>query len=95
MKSLYFIPQLMMILGCMSFISKRNHLLTLLLSLEFIMLNLYWYMSLLLLIMNKELFMSLVFLTLIACEASIGLSLLVTLIRSHGNEYFNNLNMLW
>nr|ADK97577.1 NADH dehydrogenase subunit 4L [Peripatoides sp. DVL-2010] len=94
MKVLYFMPQMMVILGCLSFVSKRNHLLTLLLSLEFIMLNLFWYMSFMLMIMNKELFMSLIFLTLIACEASIGLSLLVTLIRSHGNEYFNNLNML-
>nr|YP_003734724.1 NADH dehydrogenase subunit 4L [Opisthopatus cinctipes]ADE05873.1 NADH dehydrogenase subunit 4L [Opisthopatus cinctipes] len=87
-------PMFMVILGCFSFVSKRNHLLTILLNLEFIMLNMFWMMNTWLLITNKELFMSLMFLTITACEASIGLALLVSLIRSHGNDYFKSLSII-
>lgn len=37
---------------------------------------------------------SLIFLTLTACEGALGLSLLVSLVRTHGGDSFNSLNAL-
>nr|YP_001083072.1 NADH dehydrogenase subunit 4L [Epiperipatus biolleyi]ABF93290.1 NADH dehydrogenase subunit 4L [Epiperipatus biolleyi] len=87
----FLIPIMFMIVGVVSFVMFRVHLLSMLLSLEFIMLNIFWVMISWLVYMGKELFLSLIFLTLTACEASLGLSLLVSLIRSHGNDMFGSL----
>nr|AND96547.1 NADH deshydrogenase subunit 4L [Caccobius nigritulus] len=81
--------------GLISFTMKRKHLLMMLLSLEFIILslffNLYMYMSLYM----YEYFFSMVFLTMSVCEGALGLSILVSLIRTHGNDCFNTFNVLW
>nr|YP_001974536.1 NADH dehydrogenase subunit 4L [Metaperipatus inae]ABQ95567.1 NADH dehydrogenase subunit 4L [Metaperipatus inae] len=87
-------PQLLVMIGCASFISKRSHILAILLSLEFIMLNMFWMMNIWLLIMEKEMFLSVVFLSITACEASIGLAILISMMRSHGNDYYNSLSII-
>nr|ADK97584.1 NADH dehydrogenase subunit 4L [Halicryptus spinulosus] len=80
--------------GLISFSSNRKHLLAALLSIEFIMLSLFWIVSLLMMKFVYVSFISLVFLTFIVCEASLGLSLLVCLIRSHGVDFFDMMNVL-
>nr|AND96096.1 NADH deshydrogenase subunit 4L [Onthophagus falculatus] len=81
--------------GLISFTMKRKHLLLMLLSLEFIILslffNLYFYLS----FFFFEYFFSMVFLTMSVCEGALGLSILVSLIRTHGNDYYNTFNVLW
>nr|QVT15623.1 NADH dehydrogenase subunit 4L [Simocephalus sibiricus] len=77
-----------------SFVSKRKHLLATLLSLEglmlFILCLIYFSSS-----SFHEMFnFNLVFITLTACEGALGLSLLVTIVRSHGGDQFNSLNFL-
>jgi NADH-ubiquinone oxidoreductase chain 4L len=40
------------------------------------------------------LFFSLYFLTFSVCEGVLGLSVLVSIIRTHGNDYFINFSLL-
>nr|ALO77518.1 NADH deshydrogenase subunit 4L [Mordellidae sp. GENSP01] len=85
---------LMVILGGVSFSMKRKHLLLMLLSMEFIVLMLFvmifYHLSL-----NLDYFFSMVFLTFTVCEGALGLSILVSLIRTHGNDYFQSFSVLW
>lgn len=85
----------MYIIGLIVFCSNRKHLLLILLSLEFIVLSLYFLIIIYLRVYNYEFFFRIVFLTLRVCESSLGLAILVSIIRTHGNDYFQNFNVLW
>nr|YP_009330775.1 NADH dehydrogenase subunit 4L [Bullanga florida]APD79376.1 NADH dehydrogenase subunit 4L [Bullanga florida] len=89
-----FIIILMYLCGCMSYVFKRKHLLSMLLSLEFIILSLFFLLIMSLMYFNFEFFFSMIFLTFSVCEGSLGLSILVSMVRTHGNDYFQSLNML-
>nr|YP_010703199.1 NADH dehydrogenase subunit 4L [Chlorogomphus shanicus]WCO11401.1 NADH dehydrogenase subunit 4L [Chlorogomphus shanicus] len=80
--------------GVCSFVSKRKHLLSTLLSLEFIVLGLFFYMFFVLIVSYYDLCFLMYFLTFGVCEGALGLSILVSMIRTHGNDYFNNFSML-
>nr|QNP10002.1 NADH dehydrogenase subunit 4L [Ochthebius lederi] len=86
---------IMYIIGILVFSFKRKHLLLILLSLEFIILSLYFNMFLYLSYFMNEFYFSMIFLSMSVCEGALGLSLLVSLIRSHGNDYFQSFNILW
>uniref|UniRef100_A0AAU6QFL2 NADH-ubiquinone oxidoreductase chain 4L n=1 Tax=Nepsalus decorillus TaxID=2950594 RepID=A0AAU6QFL2_9NEOP len=85
---------LMYICGCLSYVLKRKHLLSMLLSLEFIVLSLFFLLIMSLMHFNFEFFFSMIFLTFSVCEGSLGLSILVSMVRTHGNDYFQSLNIL-
>nr|YP_010621028.1 NADH dehydrogenase subunit 4L [Hebardina formosana]WAX39411.1 NADH dehydrogenase subunit 4L [Hebardina formosana] len=76
------------------FSSNHKHLLVTLLSLEFIVLLLFLMLYMYLNCFNYELFFSMVFLTFSVCEGALGLSILVSMIRSYGNDYFQSYVML-
>nr|YP_214884.1 NADH dehydrogenase subunit 4L [Nesomachilis australica]AAV50272.1 NADH dehydrogenase subunit 4L [Nesomachilis australica] len=80
--------------GCYTFVAKRKHLLTVLFSLEFMMLGLFSFLSVMLVFYSADVYLVLVFLTFVACEGSLGLSILVCLVRTHGNDYFMNFSVL-
>nr|AVN68052.1 NADH dehydrogenase subunit 4L [Beybienkoa kurandanensis] len=80
--------------GIWVFSSNRKHLLVTLLSLEYIVLMLYLLLYNYLNLFNYELFFSMVFLTFSVCEGALGLSILVSMIRSCGNDYFQTFSML-
>nr|YP_010946956.1 NADH dehydrogenase subunit 4L [Sigmella ectobioides]WGO57713.1 NADH dehydrogenase subunit 4L [Sigmella ectobioides] len=80
--------------GIWVFSSNRKHLLVTLLSLEFIVLVIYFVLCVYLNMFNYELFFALVFLTFSVCEGALGLSILVLMIRSCGNDYFQSFSML-
>nr|ANJ70453.1 NADH dehydrogenase subunit 4L [Hydrochus sp. BMNH1425167] len=82
-------------MGILSFSLKRKHLLLMLLSLEFIVISLYFNMFIYLSYYNYEYYFSMIFLTMSVCEGALGLSILVSLIRTHGNDYFQTFNVLW
>lgn len=82
------------ICGIISFCLKRKHLLLILLRLEFIILRIYLSIFLYLRNFQFELFFSIIFLTFRVCEGVLGLSILVSLIRTHGNDYFQSFNFL-
>nr|QWB85790.1 NADH dehydrogenase subunit 4L [Philus antennatus] len=81
--------------GLIVFSSKRKHLLLMLLSLEFTILSLYFNIYLYLSMVNYEYFFLMVFLTMSVCEAALGLSLLVSMIRTFGNDYVLSFSCLW
>nr|YP_009707851.1 NADH dehydrogenase subunit 4L [Harpalus sinicus]QEU52722.1 NADH dehydrogenase subunit 4L [Harpalus sinicus] len=84
----------MFFIGMVVFSSKRKHLLLMLLSLEFIILSFYMLMFIYLSMFDYEYYFSMMFLTFCVCESVLGLSILVSLIRTHGNDFFFSMNML-
>nr|YP_010267393.1 NADH dehydrogenase subunit 4L [Neoperla bimaculata]UIF93993.1 NADH dehydrogenase subunit 4L [Neoperla bimaculata] len=87
-------PLFMFMCGLWVFSSKRKHLLLTLLSLEFIVLSLFVFLFIFLNMMQYELFFSMVFLTFSVCEGALGLAILVSMIRTHGNDYFQTFSVL-
>nr|YP_010024718.1 NADH dehydrogenase subunit 4L [Aromia bungii]QOQ35006.1 NADH dehydrogenase subunit 4L [Aromia bungii]QZI85908.1 NADH dehydrogenase subunit 4L [Aromia bungii]UZA66537.1 NADH dehydrogenase subunit 4L [Aromia bungii] len=86
---------LMFFSGLLVFASKRKHLLLMLLSLEFIVLSLYLNLFVYMSLMNYEYFFSMIFLTMSVCEGALGLSILVSMIRTCGNDYMLTFSSLW
>nr|AAX31508.1 NADH dehydrogenase subunit 4L [Capparimyia melanaspis] len=82
------------LMGVFVFVSNRKHLLSMLLSLEYIVLNLFLLLFMYLSLMNYLMFFSMMFLTFSVCEGALGLSILVSMIRTHGNDYFQSFNVL-
>nr|QFQ01353.1 NADH dehydrogenase subunit 4L [Oplophorus typus]QUL61619.1 NADH dehydrogenase subunit 4L [Oplophorus typus] len=90
----YFLPVLSLLCGLWAFISVRKHLLNTLLSLEYIMLSIFWFMTVMIVNLGGDSFFVLFFLTLAACEGALGLALLVSVVRTHGNDNFSSFNVL-
>nr|AXS65647.1 NADH dehydrogenase subunit 4L [Cleroidea sp. 3 KM-2017] len=86
---------IMFIFGSLSFTLKRKHLLLMLLSLEFIMLSLFFGLFIYLSSLSHELYFSMIFISFGVCEGALGLALLVFMIRTHGNDYMQTFNILW
>nr|UEP15847.1 NADH dehydrogenase subunit 4L [Glanycus foochowensis] len=78
----------------MIFVSKYKHLLIVLLSLEFMVLSIFFFLIMLLYNNMNDLYMLMVFLVFSVCEGALGLSILVSMIRTHGNDYFQSFNFL-
>nr|UFR82951.1 NADH dehydrogenase subunit 4L [Megasoma elephas elephas]UFR82964.1 NADH dehydrogenase subunit 4L [Megasoma mars] len=81
--------------GLVSFCIKRKHLLLMLLSLEFVVLSLYFNLYMLLMLFDCEFYFSMVFISMSVCEGALGLSILVSMVRTHSNDYFQSFNILW
>lgn len=82
------------IVGGLVFVSSRSHLLSMLLRLEFIVLVLFFFLLGALNFIDYEIYFSIVFLTFSVCEGALGLSVLVSIIRAHGNDYFQSFSIL-
>lgn len=80
--------------GVFSFIFSYKHLLNILLRLEFIVLCLFIHLFIYLNIFNFEQYFRIYFLVFRVCEGVLGLSILVSIIRSHGNDYFLSYSFL-
>jgi NADH-ubiquinone oxidoreductase chain 4L len=87
-------PIILFILGLFCFVSNRKHLLSILLSLEYIVLILFFILFIYLNILNYENYFSIIFLTFRVCEGALGLSILVSIIRTHGNDYFQSFRII-
>lgn len=88
------LPRILFIIGVFTFVSNRKHLLSILLSLEYIVLRLFLLLFIYLNVLNFENFFRMIFLIFRVCEGALGLSVLVSLIRTHGNDYFQRFNIL-
>lgn len=88
------LPRILFIIGVYTFVSNRKHLLSILLSLEYIVLRLFLLLFIYLNLFNFENFFRIIFLTFSVCEGALGLSVLVSIIRTHGNDYFQRFNIL-
>nr|QNE85684.1 NADH dehydrogenase subunit 4L [Phaonia tuguriorum] len=85
---------MLFIMGVVIFVLNRKHLLSMLLSLEYIVLSLFFLLFIYLNMLSCENFFMLMFLVFSVCEGVLGLSVLVSMIRTHGNDYFQSLNIL-
>nr|YP_010173060.1 NADH dehydrogenase subunit 4L [Bironella derooki]QSH90938.1 NADH dehydrogenase subunit 4L [Bironella derooki] len=91
---MFILSMIMFLFGCLVFVSNRKHLLSTLLSLEYMVLSLFIFLFFYLSFMNYELYFSMFFLTFCVCEGVLGLSILVSMIRTHGNDYFQSFSIL-
>nr|YP_010515100.1 NADH dehydrogenase subunit 4L [Phyllomedusa bahiana]UXL87086.1 NADH dehydrogenase subunit 4L [Phyllomedusa bahiana] len=83
-------------LGLLGLSFHRTHLLSALLCLESMMLAIFIGLSLwaLKLSMTSPMIFPLVMLTMSACEAGLGLALMIATARTHGSDNLNTLNLL-
>nr|YP_008758519.1 NADH dehydrogenase subunit 4L [Sagmariasus verreauxi]BAO02875.1 NADH dehydrogenase subunit 4L [Sagmariasus verreauxi] len=89
-----FVPLTMVFCGLWVFTMNCKHLLNTLLSLEFIMLGVFFVLNICLSFCGKEVYFVLFFLAMVACEGALGLALLVSIVRTHGNDYYNSISVL-
>nr|BBD12700.1 NADH dehydrogenase subunit 4L [Dryococelus australis] len=90
----FMLPLIMFVCGLLVFSFNYDHFLITLLSLEYIVLSLFWFIFMYMLISMFDMFFMMLILTMWVCEAVLGLSLLVSLIRGYGNDYFLSFNLL-
>nr|ATI10816.1 NADH dehydrogenase subunit 4L [Megalophasma granulatum] len=94
MLTYYILPMIMFICGLFVFSFNFDHFLITLLSLEYMVLSLFWLMFIYLLSYDYDFIIIMILLTFWVCEAALGLSLLVSLIRGYGNDYFFSFNLI-
>nr|AXS65396.1 NADH dehydrogenase subunit 4L [Cucujoidea sp. 15 KM-2017] len=92
---LMYLSMMMFMSGLLVYSMKYKHLLLMLLSLEFVVLSLYLYMNMIMSLGLMDFFFLMVFLTFSVCEGALGLSMMISMIRMHGNDYIMNLTFLW
>nr|QQQ88577.1 NADH dehydrogenase subunit 4L [Hyalella solida]QQQ88655.1 NADH dehydrogenase subunit 4L [Hyalella tiwanaku] len=93
----YYLIILTLFMLCMSlyaFMFNHSHLLNSLLSLEMMSVTIYFLISVVFTSLGLELFYLLFFLVMIVCEGVLGLSLLISLVHSHGEDYFKLFNFI-
>nr|YP_009537866.1 NADH dehydrogenase subunit 4L [Tacola eulimene]AYN60583.1 NADH dehydrogenase subunit 4L [Tacola eulimene] len=94
MMNMTLIILIMFMVGNMIFVSQYKHLLIVLLSLEYMVLSIFFLLMLYLMMIEYHFFMLMVFLVFSVCEGALGLSILVSMIRTHGNDYFQSFNLI-
>nr|APD14858.1 NADH dehydrogenase subunit 4L [Anisolabididae sp. NS-2016] len=88
------IMMIMIITGLFSIAAKRNHILAVLLSLEMMILAMFTLLVYLMNYLSMDFMFIMTFLTLAVCEGSLGLSILVSIVRKYGDDNFQNLNLI-
>nr|UPP55906.1 NADH dehydrogenase subunit 4L [Brisinga sp. SS-2022] len=96
MTSLIIISITIFYLGILGILINRLHFLSILLCLELLLISLFLTIIIISFQSNNIflLYNNLILLTLSACEASAGLSLMVALSRTHNSDLVNNINIL-
>nr|YP_010463314.1 NADH dehydrogenase subunit 4L [Pirkimerus japonicus]UUJ37838.1 NADH dehydrogenase subunit 4L [Pirkimerus japonicus] len=86
---------IMFLSGLIVFCSLHKHILIVLFSLEYLVITIFLLFFIFLLLFGFELYYMLIFLVFSVCEGALGLSILVNMIRSHGNDSLIILSMTW
>nr|YP_003875517.1 NADH dehydrogenase subunit 4L [Ellipes minuta]ADD97005.1 NADH dehydrogenase subunit 4L [Ellipes minuta] len=94
MNMLMLMSSMMFLIGVYIFSSKRKHLLLMLLSLEFIVLSLFLMFMSMMEMIQAEIYYVIMFFVFSVCEGSLGLSVLVSMVRSYGNDYYSSLSLV-
>lgn len=81
--------------GLLMFSSRHKHLLITLLRLEYVILNIFFLLIFNIIWDRREAYLALIFLVFAVSEGRLGLSLLVSIVRSHGGDYFKRFNLVW
>nr|AML26155.1 NADH dehydrogenase subunit 4L [Scolytinae sp. BMNH 1274282] len=77
------------------FIYNNKHFLIMLLSMEVMVLSLYFLLYMYLSYGHSDYFISMFYLSLSVCEGALGLALLVLMIRTHGSDMIMLVDNLW
>nr|QDP18132.1 NADH dehydrogenase subunit 4L [Algete brunneri] len=94
MLSLFFFTSLLIYFsGVYVFSSKRKHLIIVLLSLEYIVLSLFSILIIYLFSFDYNSYFPLIFLVFSVCEGALGISIMVSMVRSHGSDFFNSFSL--
>nr|YP_009339314.1 NADH dehydrogenase subunit 4L [Pallaseopsis kessleri]APL97204.1 NADH dehydrogenase subunit 4L [Pallaseopsis kessleri] len=80
--------------GCVSFVLNYGHLLSSLLSLEFLLLMVYWWLSSSMVYVGKDFIFMLFYLVMWCSSGSLGLCLLISSVRTHGDDYIKSYTSL-
>nr|ABM53207.1 NADH dehydrogenase subunit 4L [Cephalothrix rufifrons] len=86
---LFFVGIMVVCISIITLFIQRIHLLMVLLCLEMVMLGLFFFSCSYFGLCSGSCYVAFVLLSFAACEASVGLSLLVALIRSHGKDFIS------
>nr|YP_009716217.1 NADH dehydrogenase subunit 4L [Vulcanolepas fijiensis]YP_010490392.1 NADH dehydrogenase subunit 4L [Leucolepas longa]QGL53227.1 NADH dehydrogenase subunit 4L [Vulcanolepas fijiensis]UWM12878.1 NADH dehydrogenase subunit 4L [Leucolepas longa] len=89
-----YLPVFLFLVGFWMYISKRKHLMSMLISLEYVVLSIFFFLILVSVVMGFEVYLSLVFLVASVCEGSLGVSILVGMVRSYSSDYLSVLSVL-
>nr|YP_010582931.1 NADH dehydrogenase subunit 4L [Parafagocyba longa]UGN61351.1 NADH dehydrogenase subunit 4L [Parafagocyba longa] len=89
-----FFPLYIFFMGLFCLILIRKHILLCLISLEFLVLSLLLLTLLICLMFDYSFYLYLIMMTFYVCEGALGLSVLVYMIRFHGNDYLMSM-FLW
>nr|YP_022496.1 NADH dehydrogenase subunit 4L [Tetraclita japonica]QDL00104.1 NADH dehydrogenase subunit 4L [Tetraclita japonica]QOQ85755.1 NADH dehydrogenase subunit 4l [Tetraclita japonica]BAD20522.1 NADH dehydrogenase subunit 4L [Tetraclita japonica] len=90
----YTLPMFMFLVGFWMYVSKRKHLMNMLISLEYIVLSVFLFIMMVTFIMGLETYLSLIFLVASVCEGSLGVGIMVGMVRSHGSDYISSFSVL-
>nr|WPS93660.1 NADH dehydrogenase subunit 4L [Stenischia montanis yunlongensis] len=91
---LIMVVSFMFMMGFMKFSMNRKNLLVSLLILEYKVLIMFLMMYMCLNFCMFENYFLMMYIVFSVCESVLGLSILVSMIRTHGNDYFQGFNML-
>nr|YP_009529026.1 NADH dehydrogenase subunit 4L [Phryganea cinerea]AXU98781.1 NADH dehydrogenase subunit 4L [Phryganea cinerea] len=96
MKMLHLMNFIMLnyLIGNFMYSLNRKHLLIILLSLEFIMLNLFFMIYLYTVSLGNSMYFMVMFMVLSVCEGVLGISILMYMIRIFGNDYVRIFSIL-
>jgi len=76
------------------YLSKRKHLIRILIRLEYVVLSIFLFLILISVIIGLERYLRLIFLVASVCEGSLGIRILVGIVRSHRSDYLRVLRVL-
>nr|ARH53762.1 NADH dehydrogenase subunit 4L [Carpelimus fuliginosus] len=91
---LNYIFVLVFISGLLSFCTNK-HFLLMLLSLEFVMMGLFLGLFIFVSFLGNSFYFLMIFMIMVVSEGVLGLSILVSMARMFGNDYFLSFNTLW
>lgn len=90
----FYLSLYIFIISCFIFSYYYNYLLLTIIRLEFIMVTLFYNIFIIINILENNLYRIIFFLRIGVCEGALGLSLIVLIVRSYGNDYINSLRLL-
>jgi len=88
------LPLFIFLVGSWIYISKRKHLINMLISLEYIVLSTFLLLILVSFTIGLETYIRLIFLVASVCEGSLGVGIIVGIVRSHGSDYIRSFRVL-
>nr|YP_009128948.1 NADH dehydrogenase subunit 4L [Chthamalus antennatus]AJT48122.1 NADH dehydrogenase subunit 4L [Chthamalus antennatus] len=90
----FIVPMFLFGVGFWIYTSKRKHLMNMLISLEYIVLSTFLLLMMVTYMMGLEMYLGLIYLIASVCEGSLGVGIMVGMVRSHGSDYVSSLNSL-